>query len=392
MPILSFFHKLNKIQVSLKLVRKTRYLKNVLAAKHSKKVLISYLSSSFTKGISEKHTSLLECLTAAKIFDDLGYTVDVVDFDDDDRVRNYAQYDVVYGFGTPYEKSFNDKKFKGKRILYSTGCNSNFTNITTTKRLKEFYQKTGILDPQLIRTVDNSWPLQKYLSDAILCLGNKFVADTYRVDGITSTIFELDLFYPKSDVEEKMLPKDYTIIKNNLIWFGSKSSVHKGLDLALDIIKQLPNLKLFVCGYQKDYEVELFNFYKDTFDGTQVVDCGFVNIHSLEFVDIINNCGAAIFPTTAEGGAAALLTLMGNSGIIPITTTNAGLDLDKYGFVAKNVSLDDLTEQVRNYLNTPNQELEVKRKQLKDYIQTKHAYSVYYNSMKKAISETINLT
>lgn len=389
MSFITLFHKLNKVQVSLKLKRKTRYLKNVFDTQHPKKVLISYLSSSFTRGASEKHTSLLECITAGKVFNGLGYNVDVIDFDDDDKNINFAQYEIVYGFGTPYEKSFADKNFKGKRILYSTGCNSNFTNITTTKRLKEFHEKTGILDPELIRTVDNSWPLQKYLSDAILSLGNQFVANTYRSEGITSSIFELDLFYPKSDSEKDMLFEDYSTIKNNLIWFGSKSSVHKGLDITLEIIKQIPDLKLFICGYQKNYEIELYNYYKDVFESNQVVDCGFVNIHSTQFADIVNNCGAAIFPTAAEGGAAALLTLMGNAGIIPITTKNAGLDIEQYGFVAQNVTYSDIEIQVLKYLNTPEKELEINRKLLKNYIQSKHNYELYYKSLKSAIEKTL---
>ena len=142
MQLSSVFQKLKKVQLSFKLVRRTEYLKNVFSANHNRKVLISYLSTAFTKGISNKHTSLQECYTAARIFDELGYTVDVIDFDDENRVKSFANYDVIFGFGTPYEKSFHDKHFKGKRILYSTGCNSNFTNLTTTRRLKEFHQKT----------------------------------------------------------------------------------------------------------------------------------------------------------------------------------------------------------------------------------------------------------
>lgn len=390
MQFLSVFQKLKKVQLSFKLVRRTEYLKNVFSADHPKKVLISYLSSAFTKGISDKHTSLQECYTAARIFDELGYTVDVVDFDDENRVKSFAAYDGIYGFGTPYEKSFHDKQFKGKRILYSTGCNSNFTNLTTTKRLKEFYQKTGILDPQLIRTVDDAWPLQKYLSDSILSLGNKFVADTYRVEGVPSEIFEIDLFYPKSKAEHQFNAEKYETIKNNLIWFGSKSSVHKGLDIALDLLKLFPDLKLYICGYDRNYEIELYNYYKSIFDSEQVVDCGFVNIHSSEFASLLNSCGAAIFPTAAEGGAAALLTLMGNSGVIPITTKNAGLDLSQLGYISENVSLEGVADALRKYLNTPNHVLEQKRVDIKNYIQNKHDYQVYYQAIKNAISTTLN--
>ncbi|MCU0423035.1 MAG: glycosyltransferase [Bacteroidia bacterium] len=385
--LFSLIPKFSKAKLSFKIVRRTKFLKDVFGKKLNQKVLISYLSNAFIQGVSEKHTSLLECYSAAKVFDELGYTVDVVDFDDQDVKINYSNYNIIYGFGFPFEKSFRNKLFSGHRILYSTGCNSNFTNSSTTSRLKDFYLKSGIKDPELIRTVDNSWPLQKYLSDAIISLGNKFVADTYRNDGVSCKVFELDLFYPQSEVKGLINNNSYDQIKNNLIWFGSKSCVHKGLDIAIELAEKIPNLTLHICGYEKQNEYELYRFYEQQFNNKNIIDHGFVNIHSPFFAELINNCGAAIFPSVAEGGAGALLTLMGNSGIIPITTRNVGLDLDSIGFISKEVSVSALEEQVKKYLQTPNSILESKRKQLKHEIQTKHNHERYKETIKKIVIE-----
>ncbi len=389
MSLLSIFSKLNKVQISLKLVRRTHYLRDVFKTNAPKKVLISYLSSSFKKGISDTHTSTKECYSAAKVFHDLGYSVDVIDFDDENRINDFSEYDVIYGFGTPYEKSFWDPRFKGKRILYSTGCNSNYTNLTTTARLKDFYHKTGKLSPQLIRTVDNSWPLQKYLSDAIVSLGNKFVADTYRNEGISTPIFEINLFYPKSNIQDSLLDKDYTLVKNNLIWFGSQSSVHKGLDIALDVIKSYPQLKLYVCGYQHQKEEILFNFYADLFNSGRAVDCGFVNINSIAFADIMNNVGAALFPSAAEGGSPSLLALMGNCGIIPIATKASGLDVDGLVFLANSATKDAIELELNKYLNTSAEELKRISLALKKQIRQQHTVDNYENRLSEIIKSTL---
>lgn len=390
MSLLSLFNKLNKAQISFKIVRKTRYLKDVFKTKYPKKVLISYLSSAFTKGISDTHTSTRECYTAAEIFDHLGYSVDLVDFDDESRVNDFSKYDVIYGFGAPYEKSFWDSNFKGKRILYSTGCNSNYTNLTTTKRLKDFYHKTGKISPQLIRTVDNAWPLQKYLSDAIASLGNKFVADTYRNEGISSPIFEIDLFYPKSNQQSKIIDKDYSNIKNNLVWFGSQSSVHKGLDIALDLIKKHPQLKLYICGYQLQKEKIVYDSYSNLFESGRAIDCGFIDINSESFVDVMSNVGAALFPSAAEGGSPSLLALMGNCGIIPIATQASGLDIGGLGFLAKNASLESIILELDKYLDTSINDLNRMSTELKEKIRTNHTYENYKSQLSEVIKSTLS--
>ena len=390
MSLFSLFNKLNKAQFSLKIVRKTRFLKNVFNTQHDKQVLISYLSSSIKKGFSEKHTSLRECYTAAEVFRNLGYNVDLIDFDGESRINDFSTYDVIYGFGGPFEKSFSDANFRGKRILYSTGCNPNFTNQTTANRLKDFYHKTGKISPQLIRTVDFSWPLQRYISDGIVSLGNKFVADTYRLDNVSSPIVEVDLFYQKSDLQDKIIYPDYSAVKNNLIWFGSKSSVHKGLDIALDILKLNPQLKLIVCGYELEQEKEVYEVYKELFDSGRAVNCGFINIHSEQFIEIVNDCGAVLFPSAAEGGAAALLTLMGNSGIIPITTESVGLDLVDYGYVSARTIIDDINTEVKKYLNEPNESLAQKRILLKKNIMQKHDYELYKQNITKAVLKILH--
>lgn len=384
----ALFRKFKKVQLSVQLVKRTAFLKDVFQSGYQKRVLISYLTSPFKKGLSDSHTSTKECYTAALVFHELGFCVDVVDLDDENRVTNFGCYDAIYGFGTPYEKSFGDPNFKGKRILYSTGCNSNYTNLSTTARLRDFYIKTNKISPQLIRTVGQSWPLQKYLSDAIITLGNKFVGDTYRRDNISNPIYEINLFYAESKTQT-VIEKDYSKIKNNLIWFGSQSSVHKGLDIALDMLQLFPEITLYVCGYQKANEPEVYEYYKTLFESGRAVDCGFLNIHSNAFIALLDNVGGVLFPSAAEGGAAALLTLMGNAGIVPITTKSTGLDIEQYGFIADEVNTESVKLQVEKYLNTSPNMLTALSEKLRQEIRIKHSYESYKTRLYKVIQSTL---
>jgi hypothetical protein len=55
----------------------------------------------------------LECYTAAEIFNELDYVVDVINFESNKKI-DYKKYDVIYGMGKALENSFyfNDKPLK----------------------------------------------------------------------------------------------------------------------------------------------------------------------------------------------------------------------------------------------------------------------------------------
>ena len=83
---------------------KRRYvlIENVFKTKNRKKVLISYIVNPFVFGISYKHSNELECYTAAKIFNKLGYQVDIVNYDETELIpEDLLKYDIIYGFGEP---------------------------------------------------------------------------------------------------------------------------------------------------------------------------------------------------------------------------------------------------------------------------------------------------
>jgi glycosyltransferase involved in cell wall biosynthesis len=377
---------LPKINLVIKIERKTFLKRNVFGSNHQKTVLISYLTNPFNKGAENKHTNHVECYLAAKAWNDLGYNVDVVDYDYYKTI-SMDSYDVIYGFGDQFEHSFTSTNFKGKRIVYSPGCNTVFSNKISSIRLLDFKKNTGILDSRLIRTTNNAWPLQKYLSDAIICQGNDFVLNTYKNDFDLLKYYQINCFPLACNQQINTEHKDFENAKYNLLWFGSQGSVHKGLDIALALVQKNPKLKLYIRGLNTTHEKTILNQYQHLIDNKQVDVKQYVSIDSTEFTELMETCGGVIFPRASEGGAAALLTVMTYGGLIPIITKACGLDIEHLGFVAEESTLTSVENQLHKYLATSNEKLQHLSSNIRKEISETYNTTNYQKNMKAIVQD-----
>lgn len=344
-----------KVDIGITLSRKTYFCENVFNSDFQRHAVVSYLTNAFKKGAENKHTNHLESYWAAKTLHELGYRVDVVDYDYS-GVVDFSKYAVIYGFGDQFEQSFYCDSFNGKRIVYSPGCNTVYSNRVSAERLIEFQQHGGQLDPRLIRAAQQAWPLQKYLSDSIICLGNDFVLNTYKNEFDQLTYHQLDCFPLVRNSNIPIKSKNFDKAKHNLLWFGSLGSVHKGLDIALELVARNPDLKLFIRGLNMKKEAAILQPYQALLKSGRVDIKPHVDLQSNEFEQLMMECGAAIFPSASEGGAAALLAVMTYGGLIPICTKSCGLDVEDIGFVSEQTTLTSVGQELEKYLQlTPDQ-------------------------------------
>ncbi|WP_157886808.1 hypothetical protein [Hymenobacter sp. PAMC 26628] len=86
-----------------------KFIENVFKKSNDKHILVSYIVRPFIYGLNNTHTNLLECYTACQIFDELGYNVDVIDYDNFDCDLTFTKYDLIYGFGEPVERSLYNR-------------------------------------------------------------------------------------------------------------------------------------------------------------------------------------------------------------------------------------------------------------------------------------------
>lgn len=360
-------------------VKTSRKICNVFKANHKKFVLISYTIFPFFSQTA-KHTNQQESLAIAQIFDELGYGVDVVHYTNS-RFIDYSKYDVIFGFGVPFENSFNSPN-KIRRVYYATGAHVCFQNHAEIKRVQAVNTKYAeCATPK--RIVPWMWSCSTTMSDALVVIGNEWTKSTYAA--FTKTpIFSVNA---TALINKKIITinRDIAQSRRNFLWFGSAGLIHKGLDLCLEYFAEHPECHLHICGPMED---DFFLIFKNTLAQPNIHFHGFVDVQSNLFVEIVSQCSFAILPTCSEGQATALLTAMGG-GLIPISTIYSGIDVQKYGYLIPTLDVDGLAETINTTVNLSEEEIVAKSKIAQDIIRQGHTLDAFKARLQSVLESGI---
>lgn len=351
-----------------------------------KKVLLSYLTRAYEDPGDLKHTSWLECKTAGDIFHSLGYQVDVVDYTASCSSVDFSRYDVVYGGGQGLTLALDLSDIK--TVLYSAGCSSNFAHPATLKSLRRFEALSGTR-PWVSARIPQDGLRHYYFADAIIVLGNEWVADTHRFLGGCPSVTRLDGFF--HDVMDIDLDSKFESCDcKTFIWFGSVGAVHKGLDLVLEVFKRRKDLKLYICGVD-ERERDFWRFYEDELGNkvSNIINLGFVDLDGEQFRQLMHECIAVVSPSASEGGAVAMLNLMANGGLIPIISKASGLDVDHYGFVFNDLDVDSIEFQLEKLLKMPIDAISDLSRKVKSEARDRYCYANYRSRLSTLIQEIV---
>lgn len=363
-----------------------RVVNNYYRTNLSKNALISYITIPFIEN-STSHTNFFEVQSLVKIVSELEYNVDIIHYDNYKNI-DLSKYDLICGFGDIFRKYFeNADMYKAKTIHYATGMHVCHQNHATLKRVKEVYKKKGVWLAKSARFVEKSWSHQTTLVDAIVALGNDVCAMSYKkyYDG---RVYSVPVaFYRTQDAAEIIAQKSKNANKS-FLWFGSSGFVHKGLDLLLEYFSKNSDLTLHICAALEN-EPQFVNVYKDEFyNNKNIITHGFVDIKSRTFEDILKSCSFAIFPSCSEGGAASVITAIGNGGLIPIITKETSVSTG-YEIWIEDFNDNAVDKAVKDALKLSDKEIfDLQIKNL-EYVLSNHSQENYYNQLKKYIKECI---
>lgn len=361
-------------------LRENRYLKNIYKTKFTKNVLISYTVLPFLTN-KNSHTNNQESRIIANIFKELDFNVDVIHYTNEREIK-YKNYDVLFGFGEPFENSFLQNNIK--RIYYATGahvCHQNYAEIQRVKDVNNKY-KANILPKRLVSW---NWSLSTSLSDNLIVIGNEWTKSTYKKYYSSNQIFILNAT-ALINQNSKNIVRDIKKTKKSFLWFGSSGLVHKGLDLCLEYFSKKKNLTLHICGPMENDFREVFQEY---FYIENIHYHGFTEVSSKKFIEVVSQCSFSIMPTCSEGQATALLTTMG-AGLIPIATKYSGVDVEKLGYLLSELDLDSIDEAIKKVDLLENIEIEAKSKKLIEHIENNHTLISFREKLKTLISRAIN--
>ncbi len=375
-----------KIKIFIIDYMNNQLISNYFKKNHQKYALLSYILTPFKKD-SLSHTSFFEAQSWAKILDELGYNVDIVDYRNTKNL-DLSKYDLICGFGDVFQRVFESINHNNiQTIYYGAGMHVCHQNTTSLQRVKDAYIKKGVWLGKSARFVEKTWTHQTALVDGIIALGNEVCADSYRkyYEGI---VYSLPAPFYETQNGENIIRQRGSASKQHYLWFGSSGLIHKGLDLCLDYFSQNHDIFLHICGPIEN-EKEFIDVYKkELFQSPNIKLYGFIDIASKEFETILTMCSFIIFPSCSEGGSPSTLTVIGNGGLIPIitkeTTIETGHEIWIEGFNYE--SVDKAIKQ--------SQELsfeEVKEMQYKNlnFVKTNHTQEIYYQQLKTNIQNIL---
>jgi len=362
-----------------------RLVKNVYNTNHAKNVLISYLVKPFKKGVSLTHTNQAEVLQIARVFDELCYNVDVTNFNSN-RVLDFNKYDVVFGFGEPLDKSFYRRIRRILTIYYGTGMHIFENNCASLKRIKDTYQKTGKYLLNSARIVERAWCIQTVLADAIITLGNKATVESYR-KYYTGPIFRIPCsYYRVTNCKDILQKKDFAHSKQHFLWFGGGGLIHKGLDLLLEVFKDSPDLHLHVCGPIDDEPEFKACFYDELYKRKNIHTYGFIDLRSDVFDYLMKTCAFVIFPSCSEGGAASVVNVMGNGGLVPVVTRESSVSINDYGIEINDCKAEEVAQAVRKANQLTIEDIRTRSLYCCEYTARHHSIEMFSKALKDALN------
>jgi glycosyltransferase involved in cell wall biosynthesis len=350
-----------------------------------KNVLLSYIIDPFLleqgQAVSTDHTHDWESLQIARTFLEMGYSVDVISFQNREFIPR-KQYSVVIDARHNLERLLLSLPKDCLKIMHIDSAHILFHNHAEAARLLDLQRRRGVtLRPR-------RWEMPNLCiehADCATVLGNEFTMSTFRYarKAMHRVPISSHLLYPWPD------GKDFAACRNQYLWFGSGGLVHKGLDLVLDAFAEMPDCHLTICGpisQEKDFEAA---YYRELYQLPNIHTAGWMDVSSAEFTNILNKCAAIVYPSCSEGGGGSVINCM-HGALIPIVSREASVDVDPaYGVTLEASSVSAIKEAVRDVATSSPERLEKMARQSWEYVRINHTREAFAKIYRNVIANIL---
>jgi hypothetical protein len=381
------FAKLQSIYYSKRPLRIMDYYVN---AKQQPKgtVLVSYLSQPLAWKPGDRrffgHSNFWECTEIVRIINDLGYSVDIISWYDSKYVSN-KKYTAVFDIYTNLLRYGTGSSLK---ILHLTGSNPRFSNSAEMQRIADVMERRGVLLKPRRQIKEEEIKLFEQnveSADLITIFGDQVTVGTYP-----ENVRHKMQFIP---VTGSFLPKmrDPRTAKfgQEFLWYGGFGSVHKGLDLVLEVFSRHPELTLHVVGpYLK--EKDFIRAYRHELTNSRnIVTHGFLLPSSGRFRMLTELVKAFILPSCSEGISPAAVTCM-QYGILPVVSINCGLDVDdSMGIRLHTCSIHEIEKAVLSLCDTPDDKIRRMTINAQEYALNNYSRKAFSATMRKNLESVL---
>jgi len=349
-------------------------------------VLISYITEPFTfapwEGFPNYHTMYWECFEIAKLFSDKGYAVDIVNVKNEKFIPK-KPYLACIDAENGLERLYRYLPKECRKVFHILISYWKDYNEAEEKRIKNIEKRRGVkLLPRRKMKPSKNAEFADYLEG----FGNKTIFKTF--EQFKKPIF----FIPISSVIEFNFPgnKNFDSARKHFLWMGGGGLALKGLDLVLEAFSKMPDLNLHICGPIHGEEDFVEEYKKELYGTPNIKVYGRLDIGGKEFREVINKCGAVIYPSGGEGSSGAIVQAM-HAGLIPIITHETGIQEDSGYIPLINPTPESITKTSRVFSEMPEESVREFSKKIWEYARSHYTRKTFSQAYKRFIEEILKL-
>lgn len=217
-------------------------------------------------------------------------------------------------------------------------------------------------------------------ADCVTLCGNDFNINTLRY--LSKPVYKLPqappAVYPWPD------DKEFGSCRTNFLWFGSHGFVHKGLDLVLEAFAEMPDYQLYVCGPLNKEEDFVAAYYKELYQSPNIHAVGWVDVESPEFTMMAKRCLGLVYPSCAEAGGGNVIVCM-HAGLIPLVSYESSVDVEDFGVMFKDNSVNTIQDAVRMVSALPPDQLRGMARKAWEFARANHTKEKFTEEYKKLV-------
>ncbi len=350
------------------------------------RVLISYITSPFRLAPQDpanvRFSNVGIARTMVRALNDLGYVVDLIDYDDARFVPKQS-YDLFIGHaGNNFERIARRLPTGATTIYFATGSYWSTNNGRELERLGDLQRRRGVwLPPERLVTHSEEWANKH--ADGIICLGNTANKETFVAFPVVYALNNAAYF----DAHYDMQSKDFEAGRRNVLYFAGPGNVHKGLDLLLEAFDGL-DAHLYICQHVRP---DFAAIYRRELRLPNVHLIGHIAMRSPRFYDLANRCNVVISPSCSEASQGAIIECM-HQGLIPIMSKESTIDAGDYGITLQECTVGEIASVVKDVTGRPTAWHKIMSHRTRQATITDFSEEAFYRNMKRAICQIHSYT
>jgi len=325
-------------------------------------------------------------LSWVKVLNQLGYTVDVIDMDNTSFIPK-RNYDLWIQHGTSNYRYLKTQLPKTQLIAYDTGVYWKVFNKKEIERFDAFEKRMGIR-PKYDRLIMNGpeYELLYKSTAAIISLGEYYTYESFRE---TPYLHKLSTLPNATylDLKRNIISQGRNIeeTKRNFVYFAGGGTIHKGLDLLIEVFSKNQRYSLYIAG---ELEEPFLSLYKKHLSLPNIHQVGFLKQQTKDFYRVISPCLFNITPSAGEGSPGGVIDML-QYGIIPIVSYESNIDVSGFGFTLKKVSAEDIKNMIEMVSNLPNETLMKYSKVATEKSETTYSESRHQSNLKEILNKIV---